>query len=250
MRTLRDPRHFSTLKNMARSPAHYLSSVLEPREPTAPMRFGNICHSILFRQPHIVWPKQRRGKDWEAFEASRPANDTRLVITQDEYDRARRVCDAIGANPDATRVLVGQHEVERTWSMLCTPCAGRLDVLGDRYVTEFKTTTNSHPATFMRGAMRLGYHAQLPWYIDGVGQPDWDAYIVAVEVAPPYAVTVFQLSPRVLQEGRKLYRLWMEQLLVCESTNDWPAYCQSVVPFDMPDYDQPLIIDGEEVEAA
>src|ERR1700682_5180719 len=135
---LNEPRHFTTLKNMARSPAHYRASVLEPREPTAPMRFGSICHAVLFRQPFVIWPKRRAGKEWEAFELE---HATDLIVTTEEHDRARRICDSIGANADATRVLVGQHEVARTWSTLCTPCAGRLDVLGDGFVTELKTTS-------------------------------------------------------------------------------------------------------------
>jgi hypothetical protein len=248
MQTLSDPLHFSNLRHMARSPAHYRASILEPRDPTAAMRFGRVVHAVLLGQPYKVWEGTRRGKDWERFEAA--AGPDALIVTIDEYDRAMRCCDAVGANALATPLLVGGHEIEWTWTTLGRKCAGRIDVLGDPFITEFKTASSTEPMQFIRGALRLCYHAQLAWYIDATQSIANVAHIVAVEVAPPYCVQVFTLSPRAIEAGRKLYRLWLERLLVCEAANEWPGYCQSIVPFDVPDESAPLIIDGEEVEAA
>lgn len=246
--SLEGPVHFTRLRHMARSAAHYRSAILEPKEPTAAMRFGSIVHAMLFRQELLVWKGRRAGKDWDAFESEHPGA---LIATADDYDRARRCCDAIGANRDATRVLVGQHEVSRSWSVLGRACEGRLDVLGDGYVTELKTTTNAEPVTFLRGAQRMAYHGQVPWYIDGVGAAGWDGFMVAVETTAPFAVTVIQLTAAKMEEGRKLNRLLFERLLVCEAANEWPAYSQCVVPWDVHDVEGvPLLIDGEEVEAA
>jgi hypothetical protein len=41
------------------------------------------------------------------------------------------------------------------------------------------------------------------------------------------------LSDRTLDEGRRIYRAWFEKLMVCEATNEWPGYVQSVVDFDV-----------------
>ncbi len=251
MLQLNDPVHFTRLRHMHRSPAHYRAAVLEPREPTAAMRFGSIVHAVLFRTPYHVWEGRRAGKEWDAFQAEvESANPGALIITAAESERAHRCAGAIGARPDATRLLVGQHEVERSWVTLGRECAGRIDVIGADFITELKTTSNAQPETFLRGALRLGYHSQIPWYADGVGMPNATGHMVVVETLPPFDVAVFDLTPRCMQEGRKLYRLWMERLLSCEASNDWPGYCQSPIPFDVPDLDEPLIIDGEEVEAA
>ena len=247
MQAITDPLHFTNLRNIARSPAHYLASIYEPRESSTAMRFGQIVHAVLFRQPYHIWAGDRRGKQWDAFAAQHLHE---LIVTESEFTRAMRCCDAIGNNPLATPLLVGAHEVDRTWTTLGRASAGRIDVLGDTFVTELKTTSSAEPYQFIRGALRLCYHAQLAWYLDGVGMSDKPAHIVAVEVAPPFAVSVFTLTPRALEAGRKLYRLWLERLLVCESANEWPSYCQSIVAFDVPDESAPLIIEGEEVEAA
>lgn len=244
---LSDPVHFTRLRHMSRSPAHYRSAILETKDPSPAMRFGQLVHAVLFRQPFVVWPRHRRGKDWDAFEAEHAGE---LIATQEDFDRSRRMADAIGAKAYATRVLSGMHEVEVRGSILGRRCEGRADVLGDGYCTELKTTSNAHPERFQRGAMALGYHGQIPWYLDLAGHPDWGGHIVAVESAPPFAVTVFDLTPRIMAEGRKLTRLWMEQLLNCERSDAWPDYVQCPVPFDFPDAEgEQLIIDGEEVAA-
>jgi len=244
---LRDPVRISNLKKMGRSAAHYRAAILEPTEPTAPMRFGRVVHAVAFRQPFQVWSGQRRGQQWAAF-AEQFADE--LIVTSDELERAQRCVDAIGATANATPLLCGVCETEVKFRTLGRDCVAHLDVNGQGFVTELKTSSSVEPMQFIRGALRLGYHAQLAWYLDAIGHPDWAAHIVAVEVAPPFAVQVFTLTPRAIEAGRRLCRLWLERLLVCESANEWPGYCQSVVPFDVPDESQPLIIDGEEVEAA
>lgn len=245
MKSLTDPVHFSNLRYMSRSPAHYRASITNPREATSAMNFGKIVHAIFFDQPYVMWHGTRRGVAWDKFLEE---HDEDLIVSASEYERARYCCDAIEQNNDALELLVGEAEVERNWNFNGRLCSARLDIDGERVVTELKTTSNAEPLQFVRGALRLYYHAQLAWYCDGVGKNE--AAIVAVETAPPFAVQTFRLTERALEAGRKLYHLWMERLLVCEQSNSWPSYCQSIVPFDVPDFDQTLIIDGEEVDAA
>jgi len=60
--------HFTTLRYMSQSPAHYRARCESPFEPTPAMRFGTLVHMLCFEQPGVqVWQGDRRGKAWEQF---------------------------------------------------------------------------------------------------------------------------------------------------------------------------------------
>lgn len=248
---LSDPVHFTSLRNFSRSPLHYRHAVESSRVPTAAMRFGTIVHKLLLGGELTVYDGTRRGKAWDEFKARYPSGTE--IVTADERDRAGACANAIDEHPFAGRLLAGTLETEILWDCLGRRCSSRPDVVGDDFVTELKTASTTQPGRFEGGCLRLAYHAQLAFYADAVrvatGKELHKAYIVGVESAPPYAVTVLRLTPRTLLEGRKLCRSWMEQLLNCEASGQWPGYAQSEIAWDL-DGDVELIIDGEEVEAA
>ncbi len=100
--------------------------------------------------------------------------------------------------------------------------------------------------------MFRGYHAQVADYRAAikakVGVPPRDCFIIAVESAAPYAVTVLRLTERALDMGDRLLAVWMERLRACEDSNSWPAYCQSVTDFDVPDDELDLVFGDESDE--
>jgi hypothetical protein len=244
--------HFTHLRSMALSPAHYYASVTEPRAQTAAMRFGSLVHHVYAGEPVIVYEGERRGNAWKEFQA---ANDGAEIFTRAEADKAARCAESLRTSlrkiAGAEHVMTGEMERHIEWENLGRRCSSRLDVLGDGFVTDLKTTNCAEPGRFSRAATgRFAYHAQLAFYGDAaayIKNPPKDRYIVAVETAPPFAVTVLRLTPRCIEEGGKHIRLWLEQLLNCERSGEWPAYCQSVVDLDCEqDYD--LTIDGEVIE--
>lgn len=244
--------HFHDLKRFSKSPQHYLSGLGVDGPDTAPFRFGRLTHACTLGvgEIHIFPGKVRNGKEWEAFKAGRNERD---IYKQDEVDEARRIADVVRSHPLARDLLVGRCEVPAEWSMFGRKVATRgIDVLGDSFVCDLKTTSNAEPGTFQRGGLRYGYHAQCAMYLEAaraLGSKVTDAYVIAVETAPPYAVTVHHLSPRLLDEGSKLVRSWMERLRACEEANEWPGYTQSICEWDIVEDSFGLIIDGEEIAA-
>lgn len=250
-----DPRafvpHFHDLKRMSRSPAHYLAGLGVEGPDTASFRFGRLVHALTLGGPVYVFEGARRaGKEWESFIDGKNERD---VYKRDEVDAARNVADAVKVHPLAAPLLDGRHEVPAEWTMNGRKVATRgIDILGGAFVCDLKTTNNAEPFAFQRGALRYGYHAQLAMYLDAaraLGEHPRDAYVIAVETAAPYAVTVHRLSPRLLEEGRKLVRSWMERLQACEEADEWPSYVQSIVEWDVVDDEVGLIIDGEDLAA-
>lgn len=228
-----DPRSFTVrfhrLRKMAMSPAHYLAGLHASDKSTEAMKRGSLVHALALGQPTVVWPgKVRRGKAWDAFQAN---HTNALIASVREHNDAQPIVAAIRSNADACALLAGATEVEVEWRVGERACAGRIDVVANGRIAELKTTRCAHPDVFMRQARHLNYHAQLAWYADGLGVST--AHIVAVESIAPYAVSVFKLTERTLEEGRRTYRSWFEKLMVCERTNEWPGYAQSVVDFDV-----------------
>lgn len=246
-----EPVHFTHLKRMSDSPAHYLASLEENRDSAA-FHFGRLVHYLILGgvYDYAVWTgKRRAGKVWEAFEE---ANEGRDIFTKNDLDHAMRITKAVKTDRLAQPFLEGEREKLIEWSFLNRKCQSRLDVLGD-HVVEVKTTQCSKPEKFRWDVDRYAYHAQLAFYRDAaryIGRPTRGAIIIAVEKELPYAVTVCRLSDALLEEGAKLNRLWMERLLSCERANEWPAYTQSIEEYDVRRQEGvTLIIGGEEVAA-
>lgn len=248
---------FSNLKAMALSPAHYLAACQDGFEETISMKLGSGTHAMLLGKPWCVFTgKVRNGKVWEAFEEEH-ANE--CILNQREADEAQRMCESVLRCSDAVGLLHGLHfETTLHWTheLQDRCCRSTPDGFNDRRVVELKSARTAHPERFMRDAFFRYYHAQLAWYQDavdrtsvqGTGHPK-EAFIIAVENKAPYAVSCFELTPRLLEQGRAQCRLWLERVVQCERAGVWSAYCESIVPFDGID-NEPLAlqIDGEEVE--
>lgn len=248
-----DAIHISRLRLMAKSAAHYAYGYGETE--TYAMERGEAVHSLILNEGRriVSWEKgrPRRGKDYAAFAAANPGA---LILTDSEGAKARAMAESVLRCPEAVRVLQGQREKQRAWKIGGRDCAGTPDVVGSSYVTELKTCPSSNPDRFTWHSLKLGYHAQLAWYLDGLVLSGVagveNAYVVAVEAAAPYPVTVLCLTARALEQGRRLYRTWWERLQVCEEADEWPAYAQGVVALDVPDEEQELDFSGLEEEAA
>jgi len=250
------PVRFSNLKRIGQSPMHYWHAVQHGYEETLPMRLGSGVHALLFDQPWTVWTGSgtgkkpvRNGKVWDAFERD---NIDKCILSIGEYRKARAISEAVKRKERAYELLTeGVRESPISWTCLGRACASRPDVRNPGRIVELKSTKCAEPGRFARDGRWRAYHAQLAFYLDaviqsGLGTPD-RAYIVAVESAPPYPVTVLRLTERAIDIGRRMCRLWLEQLLACEAEEYWPGYLESDAEFDIPDEEGSLIIDGETV---
>jgi len=235
-------------------------------ETTTAREKGTGTHALVFETRRVITyspppspdakpgakPKRavRSGKAWDAFKA---ANAGALILSRTEYEAANRMADAVRADPRAMDVLNATHERRILWSSMGRACRTTPDAASYlEFATELKTTACADPDRFTWQAIRMGYHAQMAWHLAGIigaglGQPE-AAYIVAVESAPPWPVTVLKLTERALDKGTALCSLWFERLLGFERSGQWPPYAQHVVDLDVPDDDLELTFG--DVEAA
>lgn len=231
--------NFSTLKWMARSPAHYRSVLTTPAKDTDAKKLGRVAHLAAFEPERFnsaiaVWDGgTRRGKDWDKFCSQHEGKE---LLTLNEYDKCRAIQRAVRANVDAMGYVTGGHgEVAVLWTQVIGDganrysfdCKGRLDFDGAQAITDLKTTKDASPSGFARQVVGLGYDAQAAWYSDGyeIATGERKPYvIVAVENYEPYVVQVYRLPESVLAVGRAKYRAWLERLAWCRENSQWPGY--------------------------
>lgn len=254
-----DRLHFTNLKRFSDSPAHFLAS-LEEEADTPAFKFGRLVHYlVLGGGDYVVWEGgDRRGKVWDAF---KEANAGRDIYKASEVDEARRIATAVTTDRVAAPYLEGEHERLVDWAVDGVLCQSHIDILNGprRRLLDLKTTTSAKPEVFHWDLRRHAYHSQLAWYQQAaafIGVPVDECLIIAVEKEPPYAVTVFELTPALILEGWKLARSWLERYKLCKAQNVWPAYAQSVVPVDVlpkTRAEEPLVLtmpDGSEMAIA
>ncbi len=243
------PVRFSRLKNIGRSPAHYLYSIRYETPDSATMRQGRLVHAMLLGglDGWVSYPGERRGKDWTAFKEAHVGVE---VTTDKEWSVASEIAAAVLADSEAMGHLDGEHEVPLEFDYDGRACTARLDVLKPNGVTELKVTGNGHPDAFFRTAMKLAYPSQVDWYMRAAeqvrGNPMPYGHIVQVESKPPYNVSCLRLTANALEYGRKVWVGWFEQLRNCEDSGVFPGYTIGTQDFDVQNDVELTYADAEE----
>ncbi len=249
------PVRYSRLKKMGQSPAHYLEAAKlgdDDGRDTLCLRIGRGGHALLLGQPIIAYPDRRAGKAWEAFQAE---HADKVILNEREYGIATGIAGAIFDHSEAAELLLGEgtlFEQRIDWSLGDRACRSTPDSRTATRLVDLKTCRSSAPSFFSWQARNLAYHGQLAFYADALeattGRAPDEVYIVAVESTRPHPVTIFRVGPETLDLGRRLYRLWFEQLLVCEASNHWPGYASSIVDllFDEAPTDGAVVTEADE----
>jgi hypothetical protein len=256
-RTIIDPRtipvRFTRLKHMSQSAAHYWQACQEDNDDTIAFRFGRGFHALSLGTPVHRWTgKNRNSNDYKEFVAAHPGEE---VLTTKEWDNAHRMFEAIQRHATARELLFGKGTVlEETieWQFGGRKCTSRPDARrGTELLVDLKSAMCSEPRKFNKDAVFRGYHSQFSFYNHAIADqfgafPD-QSMCVVVEKKKPHVVTVMELPKATLDEGAKAWRLWWEQLMVCEAANVWPGYTEAIEKIEVFDTgDVKLIIDGEE----
>jgi exodeoxyribonuclease VIII len=258
--------NWSKLKWLSRSPAHYLHNLLHPGADTAALKRGRAVHVASleperFGALYVVWGGGRRqGKDWERFEAAAAVNGQE-VLTESEYEQMKSIAIAVRSDAIAARYVTGvRTEQVIRWTYRRadvdgvggyeTMCKGRLDAVGSLGVVDLKTARDGSPSAFGREVLRLEYHVQAAWYVDGYKaatgrELPWSW--VVVEAGEPHVVQVYRADEETLQLGRERYRELLDLLHACGRNNAWPGYATSEMTLQLPKWAWPQDEDATDI---
>lgn len=235
------PVRFSHLRAYGRSPMHGQHARTAPdSDPTYAIERGSAVDAMVFGHKKVVgYPgAQRRGKEYEAFASAHADYE---ILTMAEYEKSRRMADAVLGCKLAEPYLKGTAQETLLFRWMGLECRTTPDVRGEGFLTELKTAQTSDPQRFIWHARRMAYHAQMRFQEYGCekhGHAITDHFIVCVESDPPHPVSVFHVEPEALEEGEKLLTLWAERLKNSEGSNVFPPYVDYVVPLVWPKEDE------------
>lgn len=224
---------------ITRSPAH----ARVEKEPSNAMTLGTAVHCAVlepdaFAMRFVRGPDDRRGNRWkEALD-----EHGERLLTAGDYDAALKIRDVVASEPVLKRLLAGSvTEASGFWIDADTQllCRCRPDAYNEvnAVMLDLKVTANAHPSVFRRRVAEFGYHAQEAFYTDGwrACGADVKAFVfLAIEPTAPYGLSLYEIEPVAVAEGREAMRKALAQWRECAERNHWPAYASGVQPLDLP----------------
>lgn len=249
-----DAVNWSTLKHIAKSPAHYRHALLTRHSSegdTTARKLGRVTHLAvlepeLFHSSVAVWTGGRRaGSEWKAFCEEHEGQE---LLTQEEFDHCVALNQAVLANPIAASYLSGgqreatlrwTHEIEELpgYPGALIECKARTDFIGRLALVDLKSTRDASPDGFGREVWKYRYHTQAAIYSDGYFAATGKRLpyvLIAAEKTAPLAVQVYVVPPAILERGRDEYRSLLERLAFCRRENRWPAYAEGELEVELP----------------
>jgi hypothetical protein len=238
----------SGLLKMRQSPAHYKAHTEEERKETAALRFGKMFHCAIlepekFRDMYVtlnepINARTKEGKQLLAdFEAQ---NQGKIIIKIEEKEQLLNMQKAVYEHPYITKLLSGGYsELSCFWidNITNVLCKCKFDYFNPQFdfIVDLKTTEDA--SEFSLSAAKYNYHVQNAFYIDGARNfldINVTMLFIPVEKSKPHGVKICSISPYDIQNGREIYRHYLDKFSECLSTDNWPCYPQSTELIELP----------------
>jgi hypothetical protein len=236
-----------------KTPSHYAAHMAgeTKREPSKAMLLGTMAHlavlepkkldTAFVEKPGDIDFRTKAGKEW------RESIGTTPILDAEEARAVRGIRDSIAAHDAAKALLAGCDSEVAMFAEHRTGLwiKGRVDALkvesdNEAVIVDVKTTSaGADYGTFSRQAASLNYHVSAAWYchLAGLnGLPPCRFYWIAVEVAPPYAVAVYEIHPDALDLGVAAMNDALELIAQCEDEGVWPGYAPEVQCLNLPSW--------------
>jgi hypothetical protein len=251
-----DPDHGSLFR-------YIMKRIGEGPPSTSSQSGGTLTHAMVSGAvPIAPFDGVRRGEKFEAHVAAHPGA---LTPTMTEHAKSRALYERLRGHTLAAPRLFGdhaRHEVELAFEMLGLQFVCHPDVLtrvdGEEAISELKTARSAHPDALRAACISYGYLAQLAAYRIarrqdlGSDTAPIACFLVGIESAPPYEITVFRASESALTFGEKQLSLWVERLKGAISAFEsgagmsaWPEAAQTVLALDVDDLGAELVFPDE-----
>ena len=221
----------SSLKQFAKSPAHYKAYLNAPNKKTNAFDVGKLTHSLILENV----------EGWEIVEGNRNAKATkeaiaeveergRLAIKPGEDDAINQMSMSVEAHglgrylgQDVKRSeLAGFAEDPETGLLLkakfdYAPSSGSV-------LFDLKTCQDASEREFKWSIKKYGYDIQAAHYLHvaKLCGMDYEQFIfIAVEKTAPYGTNAIMLDAESMERANHKYRLLLEDFKACKESGDF-----------------------------
>jgi len=238
----------SDLMYMDKTPAHYKYYKDNPKEPTDAMIRGTAVHTLIlepetFGDFFAVMPKDISRKGTKAYKEWIEVNgyENHEILNQKTWNEILGMRKAVDSNTRAKLYLGGYHEKSFFWidketGILCK-CRPDSIHLKTGIISDLKTCDDASPEEFIKKCYNMAYHIQNAFYVDGVIEAvkqggnngiefkEPDAFMfVAIEKDAPHCIAYYDLPPAFIDEGRRLYKMYLNRYKKACEENTWNGY--------------------------
>jgi hypothetical protein len=238
----------------------YFADHPEAREDSDASVFGSLVHAVLLegedaaKASYWVAPPgfgTNKTKQFAKECAEWGAAEKRGLkrISPDDFDQARRVRDAVLANPTAREIVTAAEARERSlfWTEGDVPAKARLDidaVTAYGIIADLKVRDDPSPSAFQRDRRLVSRATQAAFYVrgyevvsayaDAPASPSF-AWIIAPS-SPPYTgrVWIAEPDPALVEYGRKEVERAIQTYRECVRNNTWNGYGDAPVVIAAP----------------
>tara|TARA_R110000787_G_scaffold43672_2_gene106964 strand:- start:1286 stop:2014 length:729 start_codon:yes stop_codon:yes gene_type:complete len=201
---------YSSIKEFAKSPAHYLAYINRERKSSPAMDLGIAVHmSILepkkFKDRFSVTELR---KNTNAFKDLQKENEKMKFLNKSDWYTVNKLTESVLSHPLASELLDGAERKEEWVEGMIKGIKfrGIVDAYGVNYLVDLKTCRDGSPKEFQRSAYNFQYYLQAAIYSELTGLEDF--WIVTAETVAPYNITPYLIDKSYMEMGRRLlYRL-------------------------------------------
>lgn len=215
------------------------------KKETAAMDDGTAVHQLLLgddRVDVLDYPDWRTVAAREARDASRQQG--RVPMLAHRWQELSIVADQLKQQLaqltiDPPLFTDGMPEQTIVWNEGDVTCRARLDWLRSDFaaIDDLKKSRTAQPRRWERSLWQLGYDIQAAFYVRAVKAAFGVEPVfrwVAIEPDPPYALSVFSLSPQAMSHAQDRVDVALELWAECLGSGVWPAYPTAVRIVELP----------------
>lgn len=201
------PLSYSSIKEFAKSPRHYINYLSQPRTASKEMNLGSMVHCLLlypssFPEQFAVAPDvDKRTKDgkalWDSFVSE---SEGKTVVSESEFNDANSIVDNVKESIEVKNIIneCVSFEEEFKTTVEGLPFRGFVDGKGNSFILELKTMGDASPQNIIKEFYNRSYHIQAGLYSLHHNMPV--VYIIA-ETKPPFNFYVAKCSDEYIKAG-------------------------------------------------